>query len=143
MLERREAPAGILQVPERRFEVGLRQQVGSWLAAAPGLPVVASGMIGSRQGWIEAPYAPCPAGPADLTRHLARHRTAAGIDIHFVPGLSVRGADGMPDVMRGEETQIAGRARGSSGDPAAGAAGHSQQMGAGGGRRDQPGSPPS
>ena len=37
-----------------------------------------------------------------------RHETAAGRTIHFVPGLSIIGADGVPDVIRGEETQIIG-----------------------------------
>jgi 2-dehydro-3-deoxygalactonokinase len=108
VIERKEAPAGILQVPERRFDEAFAAQVGPWLTAEPGLPVVASGMIGSRQGWVEVPYAPCPAGSADLVNGLLHHRTAGGVDIRFVPGLSVRGQDGVPDVMRGEETQILG-----------------------------------
>jgi 2-dehydro-3-deoxygalactonokinase len=35
-----------------------------------------------------------------------RHPGKPGL--HFVPGLSLIGADGVPDVMRGEETQIVG-----------------------------------
>jgi 2-dehydro-3-deoxygalactonokinase len=107
-LERRAAARGILQVEGGAFEAVLLEQVGDWLAATPGLPVIASGMIGSRQGWVEAPYAPCPAGAAEIVRALARHVTAGGATIHFVPGLSCEGAHGVPDVMRGEETQILG-----------------------------------
>jgi 2-dehydro-3-deoxygalactonokinase len=108
VLERRETAAGILQVTDRQFEEAFLAQVGPWLEAEPGLPVLASGMIGSRQGWVEVPYVACPAEAADLVAGLARHRTASGLEIAFVPGLSVRARDGVPDVIRGEETQILG-----------------------------------
>ena len=60
-------------------------------------------MIGSRQGWVEAPYAPCPAGFGQLAGALAWTH-AAGTRVGFVPGLSWLDQD----VMRGEETQIMG-----------------------------------
>jgi 2-dehydro-3-deoxygalactonokinase len=65
-------------------------------------------MITSRQGWVEVPYCACPAGSAEIAGGLVRHRTGRGRAIHFVPGLSLVGEDGVPDVMRGEETQILG-----------------------------------
>src|SRR5581483_1007423 len=68
--------------------------------------VVLSGMIGSRQGWHEAPYAHCPAGADELVAGVARFEHD-GLALAFVPGLSCEN-DGMPDVMRGEETQIHG-----------------------------------
>jgi 2-dehydro-3-deoxygalactonokinase len=70
------------------------------------LPIVLSGMIGSRQGWKEAPYARCPAGADDIAEALARIEHG-GRAIALMPGLSTENA-GMPDVMRGEETQIFG-----------------------------------
>jgi 2-dehydro-3-deoxygalactonokinase len=109
VLEATSAPAGILKVAGREFEAVLERELGAWLAAAPDLPVIASGMITSRQGWREVPYCPCPAGGAELAAALLRHATGAGRVIHFVPGLSLVGADGVPDVMRGEETQILGQ----------------------------------
>jgi 2-dehydro-3-deoxygalactonokinase len=63
-----------------------------------------SGMAGSRQGWREAPYCPCPSGFEDVAQHLQ------WIDkdrIGIVPGLSTWN-DNTPDVMRGEEIQIFG-----------------------------------
>lgn len=108
VLDRREAAAGILEVAEGAFAATLERQIGDWLRAAPDLPLIASGMIGSRQGWIEAPYAACPAGAADLVGRLVEHRTEAGARIWFVPGLSYESPEGVPDVMRGEETQILG-----------------------------------
>jgi 2-dehydro-3-deoxygalactonokinase len=108
VLESRSAPAGILKVPDGGFEAALEREIGDWLEAEPGLPMIASGMITSRQGWIEVPYCPCPAGRAELAAGLHRHETGRGRAIHFVPGLSIIGPDDVPDVMRGEETQIVG-----------------------------------
>ena len=65
-------------------------------------------MITSRQGWVDVPYCPCPAGTQEIARALLRHATGRGRSIHFVPGLSIMGSDGVPDVIRGEETQIIG-----------------------------------
>jgi 2-dehydro-3-deoxygalactonokinase len=64
-------------------------------------------MIGSRQGWVEAPYAPCPAGFDALARGLAWADTGAA-RLAIVPGVSCVDASGVPDVMRGEETQVFG-----------------------------------
>ena len=59
------------------------RQCGHWLKAEPDAPVLLVGMVGSREGWVEAPYATCPAGPAEP-------------------------APGAADVMRGEETLVLG-----------------------------------
>jgi 2-dehydro-3-deoxygalactonokinase len=106
VIETREAPAGILAVRDGDFEGVLTREIGAWLAAEPDLPVIASGMITSRQGWLEVPYCACPAGSAQIAVALMRHPARPGL--HFVPGLSLIGADGVPDVIRGEETQIVG-----------------------------------
>jgi 2-dehydro-3-deoxygalactonokinase len=108
VLEAKTAAAGILKVTGGDFEGALEREIGPWLADAPGLPVIASGMITSRQGWVEVPYCACPAGSPEIAGALVRHETGAGRIVHFVPGLSIVGADGVPDVIRGEETQIIG-----------------------------------
>jgi len=97
---------GILRVENKAFGVALRAMIGGWITAHGKLPVVLSGMIGSRQGWLEAPYVRCPAGAADIVASLAKIEYAE-FDISLVPGLSTEN-DVMPDVMRGEETQILG-----------------------------------
>jgi 2-dehydro-3-deoxygalactonokinase len=94
---------GILKVENGAFGAALDAMIGGWDAK---LPVILSGMIGSRQGWKEAPYACCPAATGDIVTALARIEHA-GRMIALVPGLSCENG-GMPDVMRGEETQILG-----------------------------------
>ena len=108
VIDGKSARCGILNVPAGEFERVFDREVGAWLVDQPALPVIASGMVTSRQGWVEVPYRPCPAGGDEIARALWRHVTGAGAVIHFVPGLSIVGLDGVPDVIRGEETQIIG-----------------------------------
>jgi len=92
----------------------LLESIGSWLNRYPDVPILACGMISSAQGWIEAPYVNCPAGPAELVAHLCSVETKTGKKIWFVPGVMRRAEDRTPDVMRGEETQIFGAVQDSS-----------------------------
>ncbi|WP_207482133.1 2-dehydro-3-deoxygalactonokinase [Arenibaculum pallidiluteum] len=108
VLDRRDEPMGILKVPGGDFDAVFTAVTERWYAAHGALPALASGMIGSRQGWVEAPYCPCPAGAEDLGRRLAPVRTQAGHSLRIVPGVSRDSPGEAPDVMRGEETQIAG-----------------------------------
>jgi 2-dehydro-3-deoxygalactonokinase len=107
VLDRMESPAGILNVPDGDFGAAFDQFVGPWLQQHK-VPVVAGGMIGSRQGWYEAPYCECPAGAVDLAAKLVSVTSPAGHDVWLVPGVMRVDGDGVPDVMRGEETQIIG-----------------------------------
>ncbi len=88
------------------FAGTLREAIAPWLAAGE-TRVLMSGMIGSRQGWVEATYLPCPASAANIAQHLTRV-PFEGAEIRIVPGLSALDAGGTPEVMRGEETQIIG-----------------------------------
>jgi len=109
-------PLGVMQlkqIPKRNlcsnskaFENAFEQACGPWLRAMPSLPVVASGMVGSREGWREAPYLCVPADVSDLGKHLTKLETSRGRTIQIVPGLVRRGE--LVNVMRGEETQILG-----------------------------------
>ena len=82
------------------------RQTGDWIAGGESR-VLMSGMIGSRQGWQEAPYLACPAGSADIAASLSRIKFD-GAEVLLVPGLTHTDAAGTPEVMRGEETQIVG-----------------------------------
>jgi 2-dehydro-3-deoxygalactonokinase len=106
ILESRSAEAGILSVKDGAFPAVLEAHAGDWIAAGE-TPIVMSGMIGSRQGWLEAPYAACPAGLAEIAAGV-RKVAWNGREAWIAPGVSCRDAAGVPDVMRGEEMQILG-----------------------------------
>lgn len=105
VLDQRAASEGILAVQDGAFEAALERHLQGWNVA---LPVMASGMITSKQGWIELPYVDCPAGPADLARAIDVKTLASGRRVHFVTGLHRQSDTLGHDVMRSEETQVFG-----------------------------------
>jgi len=105
-LESREAPRGIMAIAPGGFPAALREAVGDWIAAGETRALLC-GMVGSRQGWVEAPYLACPAGPAEIARATVPV-PFDGATVRLVPGLTARDAAGVPEVMRGEETKIIG-----------------------------------
>jgi 2-dehydro-3-deoxygalactonokinase len=106
ILHQVESDDGIVNVAPGAYPATLKRLVGPWLDTNPSAPVIASGMVGSRHGWREAPYVPCPAGPGDVAQRLTAV-DADGRRIMLAPGLSY--ADEISvDVMRGEETEIFG-----------------------------------
>jgi 2-dehydro-3-deoxygalactonokinase len=98
---------GIGSVAAGAYPATLKRLIGGWLDAHPSLPVVASGMVGSRHGWREAAYVKCPAGPSEVAAQLTPVE-ADGRRVHLAAGLSYVDEAGQPDVMRGEETEIFG-----------------------------------
>ena len=105
VLDSRADAGGILSIADGAFEAAFERHVAGWDLA---LPVLASGMITSRQGWVEVPYVTAPAGLVDLAAAIRRKTTLSGREIVFVPGVCLRGPSGVPDVIRGEETQLIG-----------------------------------
>ncbi len=85
-----------------QFEVTLLSHIAPWLKEGQ-TPVIACGMVGSRQGWAEAPYRAVPCSPAGELFTIAAKDPR--IAMHILPGLK---QERSADVMRGEETQIAG-----------------------------------
>ncbi|WP_035484640.1 2-dehydro-3-deoxygalactonokinase [Geminicoccus roseus] len=106
ILDRHASPHGITNLPDGGFEAAFAKAVGGW--RAPGLPVVASGMVGARTGWKEAAYVACPGGAGEIAQALLAVPTGDGSEMRILPGMSFRNEAGVPDVMRGEETQILG-----------------------------------
>ena len=98
---------GIGAVAAGAYPATLERLIGKWLDAHAALPIIASGMVGSRHGWREAAYVTCPAGPRDVAAHLLQVE-AGGRRVVLAPGLSHVDEAGTPDVMRGEETEIFG-----------------------------------
>ncbi|KND56250.1 2-dehydro-3-deoxygalactonokinase [Candidatus Paraburkholderia kirkii] len=105
-LDARASSAGVMKLPAGGFDQAFEETCGAWLDAHPRLPVVAAGMVGSAQGWVEAPYVETSAGAEALVAGIVTVKTARGVAVHVVPGVLERGA--LPNVMRGEETQIFG-----------------------------------
>ncbi|SLN24635.1 2-dehydro-3-deoxygalactonokinase [Roseisalinus antarcticus] len=92
---------GMGQLAPSEFEPALLDLIKDWRTD---VPVIACGMVGSRQGWVEAPYAAVPSPPLGAGRAVAMTQTP-GLSVHVIPGLKQLDP---ADVMRGEETQIAG-----------------------------------
>jgi 2-dehydro-3-deoxygalactonokinase len=92
---------GIRQLPEGGFVAALQAITAEW----PACRVVAAGMVGSRQGWLEVPYVDLPADAASIAHGMLRVDACGSHELWIAPGLR---RDKPADVMRGEETQIIG-----------------------------------
>lgn len=99
--------AGILAVADGDFDAALEKNLAPFIGQRH-LPVIASGMITSRNGWVETSYLPLPLDAEALAQSIKLYETASGRKIHFVTGAVRNPDDGLPDVMRGEETEIIG-----------------------------------
>jgi 2-dehydro-3-deoxygalactonokinase len=105
VLARAESDDGMGGLSRDGFEPALLALVADWLAPDRATHAIACGMVGSRQGWVEAPYLAVPCPPLDPER-LARAPCAdPRLTVDVIPGLKQVAP---VDVMRGEETQIAG-----------------------------------
>ncbi len=103
VLDQAQSDLGMARVAPGAFQSALLALVQDWLGDAP-VDVVACGMVGARQGWAEAPYAAVPSAPVP-NAPVRVPGTDPRIRAFIVPGLKQATP---PDVMRGEETQIAG-----------------------------------
>jgi 2-dehydro-3-deoxygalactonokinase len=118
ILDTRHLPWGIMRLPAppgegaappaaaTGFELAFEQACGDWLRATPDLPVIACGMVGSAQGWVEAAYLDIPVDLRAIGARLTPVDTRRGTMLHIIPGLLQR--QGLPNVIRGEETQVVG-----------------------------------
>ena len=105
ILEQRRSDQGVL-LCNGDFSGVLVKLIEGWDDAE----VVMSGMIGSRSGWREMPYLDCPAGVQELAAALEPMHIAElpGRTLWFVPGVADQSSASVPDVVRGEETQVCG-----------------------------------
>ncbi len=112
VVETRRAARGILHLPAPPgaggFERAFAEIAGDWVRRHETISVVAAGMVGSAQGWIEAPYARAPADVRSLAAQAVRVPSGLGPDVLIAPGVIFDPLDREPDVMRGEEIKIAG-----------------------------------
>lgn len=105
-LEARSSARGMSGLDPAQFASTLEGILQGW---PTDLPVLACGMVGARQGWIEAPYVSLPAAPPSLGDRLIL--APASRRVLIVPGIAARDPQGrLADVARGEETQAIGAA---------------------------------
>lgn len=99
-----ETSDGMNQLRADEYESVLLANIGDWLSKDC-TPVVICGMAGSRQGWREAPYAQTPTAPPSAAEAVKVETQDPRLQINILPGIKQLTP---ADVMRGEETQIAG-----------------------------------
>lgn len=107
VLQQTRCDAGVLTTGRQDFPAVLEREIAPWIEVDPGLPILLCGMVGSRQGWVETAYAPCPASLEDIAARLVPAPDGWRGKAWIVPGLCVQSA-GAADVMRGEEVQVFG-----------------------------------
>jgi len=104
VLDHATSPEGMGKLARAEFEPALLRLIAAWLVAGQ-MPVIACGMVGSRQGWHEAPYRTTPCTPVAAGTLVMVPTKDRRLQMMIAPGLKqITPAD----VMRGEETQIAG-----------------------------------
>lgn len=101
------ASAGIMHIHDADFPEAFNRLIEALPLVPPEVPVVLSGMITSRQGWVETAYVDCPASIGDVTE-VAEEQHHEDRTLIFAPGLTYRDETGVHDVMRGEEMQVLG-----------------------------------
>src|SRR6185369_14418146 len=104
----RSTDSGMLKVERSGFDAVFEAEFGDWMDVA-GTRCLMAGMVGSRQGWVEADYVACPCDRDDFVARLkpVGEASAKRRDIAIVPGASCV-VGGVPDVLRGEEVKAIG-----------------------------------
>ena len=101
----RRSDSGMAAVPQGGFEAALMDLLDGLLPEAGRVGVLCCGMVGARQGWREAPYVPVPCVPPGMADAMPVPAHDPRLAVGILPGLR---QDRPADVMRGEETQVAG-----------------------------------
>lgn len=106
VLDQVKSDQGMGKLEQSEFESVFLQHVEKWLVGRNSpLSAFACGMVGAKQGWIEAKYIETPCAPPRNEQLVQAPLSDPRIQVFIVPGLSQHKP---ADVMRGEETQIAG-----------------------------------
>lgn len=105
VIERKESDKGMGVLPPSGYEQALLTLISPWLKSEKTTKILCCGMVGARQGWFEAPYRTVPCAPVMAAETVLIETEDPRISVAVVPGLC---QPNPADVMRGEETQIAG-----------------------------------
>ena len=104
LLDQRQHARGINHITDGAFEAALREIAGDWAAQAS--RIYLTGMITSRNGWVETPYAEAPTSLQDILAKAITKNVDGLAPLIFLPGVSVRHP--LPDMMRGDDLKIIG-----------------------------------
>jgi len=98
---------GMSSLEPSEFEPHLINLIGNWLPteANARYPIIICGMAGAKTGWKEAAYLTAPCPPINKEKIVKIETEDQRISVSIIPGIMQKSP---PDVMRGEETQIAG-----------------------------------
>ena len=98
---------GMASLIPSEFEPYLISLIESWLPKEGNVkcPIIICGMAGAKNGWKEAAYLKAPCPPINKKKIIQVETYDQRISVSIVPGIMQTSP---PDVMRGEETQIAG-----------------------------------
>ena len=98
---------GMSSLMPSEFEPYLIGLIGNWLPKQGNAkcPIIICGMAGAKTGWKEAAYLKAPCSPVNKEKIMQIETEDQRISVSIVPGIMQKSP---PDVMRGEETQIAG-----------------------------------
>ena len=97
---------GAITVPPGGFQDALTSEILEWIDGNDNR-ILMCGMVGARRGWKEAPYVPVPASFEQIVKGVIQLEVE-GLDVRIVPGLIGKDLNGVPDVLRGEETEVLG-----------------------------------
>ena len=103
LLDEVESDQGVSRLSRLEFEPALMELIDPWLGSNQDIAVIGCGMVGSKQGLHEVPYLPTPCEPSSIPMCIPV--ASDNPRILICPGIKQMDP---PDVMRGEETQIAG-----------------------------------
>lgn len=104
VLHAAESDQGMAQLLRSELEPALLALIEDWLPAGQVTPVIVCGLLSGARDWVDATYRAVPCAPLGTALVQAETRDLR-VSLHVVPGLRQTTP---PDIMRGEETQIAG-----------------------------------
>ena len=96
---------GMLGLASSEFEPLLSEKISKWGVGDVNVPILCCGMVGAKQGWVEAPYACIPYKLMQEVDSVRVRCSDDRLNVRILGGLR---QDNPADVMRGEETQIRG-----------------------------------
>lgn len=105
VLDKMSSPKGMGALSPEEFEPALLELIKRHLPQDRVVPVVACGMVGAKQGWLDVPYLITPSAPHREVKFKKAKSHNPNIEVFILPGMCQTKPS---DVMRGEETQIAG-----------------------------------